>query len=132
MSCLDKKAHNSVIYISLGRIAFMDSKELEEMAWGLANSEQPFLWVVRMDFVSLLEGFQEIVGERGHIVKWTPQKKVLTHSAVGGFWSHFGWNLTVEGISEGVPLICQPYFGDQRVNSRYLSQSMGSRSGMGE
>ncbi|KAM1115480.1 hypothetical protein TB2_038545 [Malus domestica] len=95
MSWLDEKAHNSVIYVSLGSIALMDSKEQEEMAW------------------------------QGHIVKWTPQKKVLAHSAVGGFWSHCGWNSTLEYISEGVPLICQPYFGDQRVNSRYLSQVWG-------
>jgi hypothetical protein len=25
----------------------MDKKELAEMAWGLASSKQPFLWVVR-------------------------------------------------------------------------------------
>ncbi|KAM1341723.1 hypothetical protein ACFX13_006230 [Malus domestica] len=55
MSWLDEKAHNSVIYVSLGSIVFMDSKEQEEMAWDLANSEQPFLWVVRT--VSLPEGF---------------------------------------------------------------------------
>ncbi|CAN6692833.1 unnamed protein product [Malus baccata var. baccata] len=92
MSWLDEKAHNSVIYVSLGSIVFMDSKEQEEMPWDLANSEQPFLWVVRT--VSLPEG-------------------------------HCGWNSTLKSISEEVPLICQPYFGDQRVNSRYLSQVRG-------
>ncbi|PRQ34282.1 putative hexosyltransferase [Rosa chinensis] len=122
---LDKQSHNSVIYISLGSCASMDNKDLVEMAWGLSNSEQPFLWVVRMDSTELPEGFQEAVGDRGCIVKWAPQKQVLVHTAVGGFWSHCGWNSTIESISEGVPLICQPYYGDQRVNARYLTQVWG-------
>ena len=110
----------------------MNEKELAEMAWGLANSNQPFLWVVRtgsndsIDGINLLpQGFEETVGERGCIVKWAPQKEVLAHKAIGGFWSHCGWNSTIESISEGVPMICQPYFGDQRVHSRFLSQVWG-------
>ena len=122
ISWLDKQTSNSVIYVSLGSIAFMDKKELTEMAWGLANSKQAFLWVVRMDSNKLPEEFQQTVGERGCIVKWAPQKEVLAHRAVGGFWSHCGWNSTIESVSEGVPMICQPCFGDQRVNARYLSQ----------
>ncbi|KAM7522138.1 hypothetical protein LguiA_012040 [Lonicera macranthoides] len=125
---LDKQAPNSVIYISLGSLATMDHKELTEMAWGLANCGQPVLWVVRpnsvgdSEWVELLpEGFQEATGERVHIIKWAPQKEVLAHSAVGGFWSHCGWNSTLESISEGVPVICRPYFGDQYVDARYIS-----------
>ncbi|MBA0576670.1 hypothetical protein Golob_024051 [Gossypium lobatum] len=33
---------------------------------------------------SLPNGFQESVGEIGCVVKWTPQKEVLAHAAVGG------------------------------------------------
>lgn len=80
----------------------MKKKELAEMAWGLANSKQPFLWVVRPDRTegserkeSLPDGFKEAIGERGCIVKWAPQKEVLAHSAIGGFWSHCGWNSTL-------------------------------------
>jgi hypothetical protein len=47
LAWLDKQSCNSVIYVSLGSIAFMDVKELVEMGWGLVNSQQPFLWVVR-------------------------------------------------------------------------------------
>ncbi|KAM7522139.1 hypothetical protein LguiA_012041 [Lonicera macranthoides] len=125
---LDKQAPNSVIYVSLGSIATIDEKELAETAWGLANSDQPFLWTFRpgsvrgSEWVELLpESFREKVGERCKIVKWAPQKEVLAHRAVGGFWSHCGWNSTLESICEGVPMICRPCFVDQKVNARYLS-----------
>ncbi|KAE8653275.1 hypothetical protein Csa_023260 [Cucumis sativus] len=43
LSWLHKQAPNSVIYVSLGSIAILTNQELQEMAWGLANSNQPFL-----------------------------------------------------------------------------------------
>jgi UDP:flavonoid glycosyltransferase YjiC (YdhE family) len=128
LAWLDKQSCKSVIYVSLGSLSFMDTKELVEMAWGLANSQQPFLWAVRpgsihgAEWIEVLpEYFTKSIGERGYIVKWVPQKKVLAHGAVGGFLSHCGWNSTLESICEGIPMICKPCFGDQRVNSRYVS-----------
>jgi hypothetical protein len=128
LAWLDKQSSNSVIYVSLGSSTYMDVKELVEMAWGLANSQQPFLWVVRPGSVfgvewieALPEGFKENIGERGYIVKWAPQKKVLAHSALGVFFSHCGWNSTLESICEGIPMICKPCYGDQGVNARYVS-----------
>ena len=127
---LDKQIQNSVLYVSLGSLASIDKKELVEMAWGLANSKQPFLWVIRpgsvddLEWYKLLpEGFIEAIEENGCIVKWAPQKEVLAHGAVGGFWTHCGWNSTMESMSEGVPMICKPCFGDQRVNARYVSHA---------
>lgn len=129
MRWLDKQTNdNTVIYVSLGSITQIDENELAEMAWGLANSKQPFLWVIRPGSVrcsewieALPEGFKEAIGERGCIVKWAAQEKVLAHAKVGGFWSHCGWNSTMEGLIEGVPMICRPNSGDQRVNARYIS-----------
>ncbi|KAK4377615.1 hypothetical protein RND71_003911 [Anisodus tanguticus] len=95
---LDRQAPNSVLYVSLGSLVKVDDKELIETAWGLANRE------------------------RGRIVKWAPQKQVLAHPAVAGFFTHCGWNSTLESICEEVPLICRPLLADQPVNARYLSQ----------
>ncbi|XP_021894455.1 UDP-glycosyltransferase 76E2-like [Carica papaya] len=126
---LDKQARNSVTYISLGSIASMDAKELEEMAWGQANSKQPFVWVIRSSqkispewIESFTKDFKNSVGERGCIMRLAPQRQVLAHDAVGGFWTHCGWNSTLESICEGVPMICRPCFGDQNVTARYVSQ----------
>ncbi|KAL5580893.1 hypothetical protein UlMin_013335 [Ulmus minor] len=129
ISWLDKQLHHSVIYVSsFGSLASLGEKEVAEIAWGLANSNQPFLWVIRpgsirgSDWIELLpRGFQNAVGDRGCVVKWVPQREVLAHEAVGGFWSHCGWNSTLESIAEGVPIICYPCFGDQLVNARYIS-----------
>ncbi|KAI3814762.1 hypothetical protein L1987_14406 [Smallanthus sonchifolius] len=125
---LDKQAPRSVIYVSLGSIANVDEKVSTEIAWGLANSKQPFLWVVRpgsvrgFEWIEFLpEGLVSEMKVRGLIVKWAPQKEVLAHSAVGGFWSHCGWNSALESMFEGVPMLCQPFELDQKVNSRYLS-----------
>ncbi|KAH9661369.1 UDP-glycosyltransferase 76B1 [Citrus sinensis] len=128
ISWLDKHAPKSVIYVSFGSVVNIDETEFLEIAWGLANSRVPFLWVVRPGLVReaewlelLPKGFVEMLDGRGHIVKWAPQQEVLAHPAVGGFLTHGGWNSTLESICEGVPMICQPYFGDQMVNARYIS-----------
>ncbi|KAJ4971135.1 hypothetical protein NE237_004234 [Protea cynaroides] len=129
ISWLDTQAPKSVIYVSFGSIASMDETEFVEMAWGLANGKCPFLWVVRSGLVKgseLVEplwpdGFLEMINGKGCIVKWAPQQEVLAHPAVGGFWTHNGWNSTLESICEGVPMLCRPSFGDQMANARYVS-----------
>lgn len=128
ISWLHTKPPKSVIYVSFGSIAAIEINEFLEIAWGLANSSHPFLWVVRpglihgSEWIELLPSeFLERVDGRGHIVKWAPQQQVLAHPAVGAFWTHSGWNSTLESICEGVPMICMPCFGDQMVNARHVS-----------
>lgn len=127
ISWLDKQEPKSVVYVSCGSLGTMDEQEFVDSAWEMASSEQPFLWVVRPGSINgsewiepLPESFHEKVGGKCCIVKWAPQKEVLAHSAVGAFWSHCGWNSTLESISEGVPLLCKPLVGDQPLNSRYI------------
>uniref|UniRef100_A0A1J3D8Y3 UDP-glycosyltransferase 76E5 n=1 Tax=Noccaea caerulescens TaxID=107243 RepID=A0A1J3D8Y3_NOCCA len=121
---LDKQKPRSVIYISFGSQAQMETKEVLEMAWGLYNSNQPFLWIIRPGSISgsewLPEEVSKIVAEKGYIVKWAPQIQVLGHPAVGGYWCHSGWNSTLESIGEGVPMICMPFHGEQKLNAMYI------------
>ncbi|XP_077217477.1 UDP-glycosyltransferase 76C2-like [Tasmannia lanceolata] len=127
MIWLEKQAPKSVIYVSFGSLASMKNTELMEIAWGLANSMHPFLWVIRpgsvhgSGWVELPNGFEEKTWERGLVVKWAPQQEVLAHPSVGGFWTHNGWNSTLESLCEGVPMLCSPLFGDQKVNARFVS-----------
>ncbi|KAJ8760222.1 hypothetical protein K2173_011092 [Erythroxylum novogranatense] len=122
----------SVVYVSFGSIAAISEANFLEIAWGPANSKHPFLWVVRSGFVrgnkwleKLPDRFLEDLNGRGHIVKWAPQLEVLTHPAVAVFWTHSGWNSTLESIYEGVPMMCTPCSGDQKVNARYVSDVWG-------
>ncbi|KAF8768527.1 hypothetical protein HU200_007537 [Digitaria exilis] len=124
---LDTQAPCSVLYVSFGSLAQLTQEEFTEIAWGLANSEKPFLWVVRRGLVlgvekpELPEGFERALLEgRGKVVEWAPQQNVLAHSAVGGFWTHNGWNSTLESIYEGVPMVSRPIFGDQFSTGRYV------------
>ncbi|KAM1487343.1 hypothetical protein ACFX13_001497 [Malus domestica] len=128
ISWLNTQAPKSVAYVSFGSIAEIDQVQFLEVAWGLANSGQPFLWVVRPGLVqesdwleALPNGFLKALNERAHVVKWAPQKEVLAHPAVGVFWTHCGWNSTLESICEGVPMICTPCFSDQMVDARFVS-----------
>ncbi|CAL5089552.1 unnamed protein product [Urochloa decumbens] len=128
---LDTQASGSVLYVSFGSLAAMDSGEFMEVAWGLANSGHPFLWVVRpklvqdCDSVALPEGFEDVIKGRGMVIQWAPQQEVLAHRAVGGFWTHSGWNSTLESVSEGVPMICRPNAVDQMMNARYVENVWG-------
>ncbi|KAK8652811.1 hypothetical protein V6N13_126834 [Hibiscus sabdariffa] len=127
---LDKREPNSVVYVNYGSITVMSEKHLKEFAWGLANSKHPFLWIVRSDIVMgdsavLEKEFLEEIKDRGLIISWCNQKKVLSHPSVGVFLTHSGWNSTVEAISGGAPLICWPFFADQQTNCRYACKEWG-------
>lgn len=50
-SWLNTQAPSSVIYISFGSIATLDEAQFMDLALGIANSEQPFLWVIRLGLV---------------------------------------------------------------------------------
>nr|AGU14094.1 UDP-glycosyltransferase [Cicer arietinum] len=128
ISWLDKQEPNSVVYVSFGSIVAISEAEFLEIAWGLADSNQPFLWAIRPGVIRgsewlepLPSGFLENLGGRGYIVKWAPQEQVLKHPSVGAFWTHNGWNSTLESVCEGVPMICMPSFGDQKINAKYVS-----------
>ncbi|PAN44235.1 hypothetical protein PAHAL_9G027100 [Panicum hallii] len=123
---LDARPPASVLYASFGSLACMSQRDLEETAWGIAGSGVPFLWVVRPGMVRgsahqmLPEGFEAATRGRGMVMSWAPQEEVLRHRAVGGFWTHNGWNSTMESVCEGVPMLCRTYFGDQMGNARYV------------
>jgi len=135
MAWLDARAPGSVLYVSFGSLAAMDPGEFLEVAWGMAASGHPFLWVVHpklvrgCDGVQLPDGFEDAVEGRGMVIRWAPQQEVLAHPAVGGFWTHCGWNSTLESVGEGVPMLCRPDAVDQMMNAWGSSWKASSRGG---
>ncbi|XP_074321495.1 7-deoxyloganetin glucosyltransferase-like [Silene latifolia] len=118
---LDSKKPNSVILVSFGSIATITNENLLEFAWGLANSNQFFLWVLRPDLVNgeksvIPNEFLMEIKERGLITSWCDQETVLKHPSLGGYLTHCGWNSTLDTICGGVPVLCWPFFAEQQTN----------------
>ncbi|KAH0689332.1 hypothetical protein KY289_016690 [Solanum tuberosum] len=127
---LDNREIDSVLYVNYGSVTTMTNDHFLEFAWGLANSKQQFLWIVRQDIIkgesaTLSEEFLEEIKDRGILVNWCAQEQVLRHPAVGAFLTHCGWNSMMETISEGVPVICWPFFSDQQTNCHYSCEKWG-------
>ncbi|RCV27234.1 hypothetical protein SEVIR_5G311100v4 [Setaria viridis] len=138
---LDTQPDKSVVFLSFGSMGTFPKKQLEEIAIGLENSGQRFLWVVRSprnpeamlaqplpepDLDALLpEGFLGRTKDTGLVIKsWAPQVDVLRHRATGAFVTHCGWNSTLEGITAGLPLLCWPMYAEQRMNKVFIVEEM--------
>ncbi|KAH7683033.1 Crocetin glucosyltransferase protein [Dioscorea alata] len=121
MQWLDSKEEGSVVYLSFGSLSVLSEKQVEEILKGLEESGRPFLWVLRKN--NRGEGIEEkfikkINEEKGKVVGWCSQVKVLKHSSVGCFVSHCGWNSMSEGLVAGVPMVMVPQWTDQMTNAR--------------
>ncbi|CAI8608351.1 unnamed protein product [Vicia faba] len=142
LSWLDKQQPCSVLYVSFGSGGTLSQEQIDELALGLELSDHKFLWVIRspssaanaaylsaqndVDPLKFLpSGFLERTEEKGlAIPSWAPQIEILSHSSIGGFLTHCGWNSTLESVVHGVPLITWPLFAEQRTNAVLLSEGL--------
>ncbi|XP_007047010.2 PREDICTED: UDP-glycosyltransferase 72E1 [Theobroma cacao] len=142
---LDKQPSQSVIYVSFGSGGTLSAKQMTEIAWGLEQSQQRFIWVVRPPVENdasgtfftvgndsdgtpdyLPDGFLTRTRDRGLVLPmWAPQTDILAHPSVGGFVSHCGWNSTMESLLNGVPLIAWPLYAEQKMNATMLTEELG-------
>ncbi|XP_028768904.1 UDP-glycosyltransferase 87A1-like isoform X1 [Neltuma alba] len=113
---LDSQPPESVLYISLGSFLSVSNSQMDEIVSALNTSGVPFFWVARGEASRL----QEKCGDKGMVVPWCDQLKVLSHSSIGGFWSHCGWNSILEALFAGVPLLTFPLFLDQVPNGSQI------------
>ncbi|KAL1544841.1 UDP-glycosyltransferase 74F2-like [Salvia divinorum] len=97
MHWLEKKAARSVVYIAFGSMDNLPKPQMEEIAWGLRNSNFDFIWVL----------------------------EVLSSKAVGCFFSHGGWNSTTEALSLGVPMVVMPQWTDQTTDAKLVQDIWG-------
>ncbi|KAK3447104.1 hypothetical protein EUGRSUZ_A02706 [Eucalyptus grandis] len=143
LTWLDSQPKGSIVFLCFGSLGVFSVEQLKGIATGLERSGQRFLWVVRNpprdadqktatsampdpELSSLLpEGFLERTGERGLVVKtWAPQVEVLSHSSVGGFVTHCGWNSVLEAVCAGVPMVAWPLYAEQRQNKGLMVEEI--------
>ncbi|KAM5548283.1 UDP-glycosyltransferase 74F2 [Rosa sericea] len=118
---LNTKPAGSVVYVAFGSMANLSDKQMQELALGLKATDFHFLWVVRdSEEAKLPEKFKEETAEKGLLVNWSPQLEVLSHEAIGCFFTHGGWNSTIEALSLGVPMVVMPQWTDQPTNSKLV------------
>ncbi|KAL3646211.1 hypothetical protein CASFOL_011391 [Castilleja foliolosa] len=137
---LDNQPDSSVVYLCFGSRGCFEEDQVNEIAKALENSGQRFLWSLRkpppkekMDFPGeyesygdvLPDGFLERTVGVGKVIGWAPQMAVLSHSAVGGFVSHCGWNSTLESVWCNVPIATWPLSAEQQANAFQLVKEFG-------
>ncbi|XP_011094735.1 UDP-glycosyltransferase 86A1-like [Sesamum indicum] len=112
--------------VSFGSFVHTSRQVIEEIAYGLLLSEVHFIWVVREGILSssdtkiMPDGYEDEVKDKGLIIPWSNQIRVLSNPAVGGFLTHNGWNSTIESLWCGVPMICYPFLFDQPTNRKLV------------
>ncbi|KAJ6842768.1 cyanidin 3-O-rutinoside 5-O-glucosyltransferase-like [Iris pallida] len=121
MRWLDSKEEGSVVYVSFGSLSRLSKKQMEELSTGLKKSGRHYMWVVRRDNNTGVE----VAGERGVVVEWCEQVRVLSHRSVGCFVTHGGWNSTLESLVCGVPTVVVPQWLDQMTNARLVEEAWG-------
>lgn len=136
---LDRQSPKSVVFLCFGSQGAFDAPQLREIAIGLEQSGQRFLWSVRKtppqgkimpgDYQDpgefLPHGFLERTKEVGLLCGWVPQVEVLAHKAIGGFVSHCGWNSTLESLWFGVPIATWPMYAEQQMNAFQMVRDLG-------
>ncbi|XP_058212230.1 zeatin O-glucosyltransferase-like [Rhododendron vialii] len=126
---LDKQVPKSVLYVSFGTVTSIADEQIKELAIGLVQSKQKFIWILRdadrgdifagdVKRAQLPKWYEERVKEFGLVVRdWVPQVEILGHPSTGGFMSHCGWNSCLESITMGVPIAAWPMHSDQPRNA---------------
>lgn len=94
---------------------------MDEIVAGLVSSGVKYLLVARDKVLRLQES---LCGGSGMVVPWCDQLKVLCHSSVGGFWTHCGWNSTVECFFAGLPVLAFPIVMDQVPISKLVAEDL--------
>ncbi|CAH9072681.1 unnamed protein product [Cuscuta europaea] len=126
---LDKQPPKSVVFVSFGTLTSLSGEQILELAKGLEQSQQKFIWVVRdvlKGETPLPEGYEDEIQGKGLILRdWAPQMEILNHPSTGGFLTHCGWNSCMESIVRGVPMATWPIHFDQPRNAVLMTEVLG-------
>ena len=94
---LNNQKPNSVVFVGFGSECKLTKDQVHEIAYGLEQSELPFLWALRKpdwaveDDDALPSGFSDRTSGRGIVcLGWGPQMEILAHPSIGGSLFHSG------------------------------------------
>lgn len=113
---LDRQPEASVLYISQGSFLSVSNAQLDEIVAGVQDSGMGYMWIARGE----TSRYKRENDEKGLVIPWCDQLRVLHHRSVGAFWTHCGWNSTIEGAFTGKPMITFPIVVDQVPNSKMI------------
>lgn len=138
-------SHSKVAYVAFGQVAVPNKREIEILASAVLDQIQQkqldgAIWVGLKRHVSLAgdgskwtlntsTSHQEFSTEEflNHLEKyvlmpmWASQFAVLAHDSTVLFVSHGGAESANEATFNGVPILINPYYGDQRLVGRALT-----------
>lgn len=121
---LNSKAEGSLVYVAFGSITELPQEQMEEIAHGLLESNKSFLWVIRTspngEKLEEKLSCKDQLEKLGLIVPWCSQVEVLSHTSVGCFVTHCGWNSYLESLVSGVPVVAIPLWTDQNTNAKFV------------
>jgi pathogen-inducible salicylic acid glucosyltransferase len=120
---LEPKPAGSVTYVSFGSMVCFSMEQMKEIALGLLGSGSNFLWVIpNMENKNIPKELVEEISSsgKGLVVNWIPQLEVLSNKAIGCFFTHCGWNSTLEALCLGVPMVAIPQWTDQPLNAKFV------------
>ncbi|XP_024628706.1 UDP-glucose flavonoid 3-O-glucosyltransferase 7, partial [Medicago truncatula] len=123
---LDTKDINLVVYVCFGSTNHFLNSQLKEISMGLKASWKDLVLVVkkkREDREKGLPEFEKIMKGKGLIIRgWPLQLLIFQHKAIGAFVTHCGWNLTLESVAAGVPMITWPIAFEEFYNEKLVTE----------
>ncbi|KAL8031245.1 hypothetical protein ABFX02_13G012200 [Erythranthe guttata] len=137
---LNQQPDSSVVFLCFGSNGYFEVDQVKEIAVALERSGHRFLWALRrppynecLEYAGEYEdprevlpgGFLEKMVGIGRVIGWAPQQAILSHRAVGGFFTHCGWNSIVESVSCGVPMAAWPQIFEQQANAFQIVEEIG-------
>ncbi|KAJ7481807.1 UDP-Glycosyltransferase/glycogen phosphorylase [Mycena latifolia] len=126
-AALARYGEKSTLLISFGTIFWPTvPAHLDALVDTLIEKNFPFILCHASPFAAISTALREKIerGGLGLFTRWCPQQFVLSHPATGWFMTHGGHGGINEALSNGVPLICWPFDGDQPAAAVLLSQTL--------
>ncbi|KAJ7701887.1 UDP-Glycosyltransferase/glycogen phosphorylase [Mycena rosella] len=126
-AALAQHGQNSTLLVSFGTLFWPTVPQyLDELVDVLTEKKFPFILCHASPFATISPALRDKINAPGvgMITCWSPQQYILSHPATGWFMTHCGHGGVSEALSNGVPLICWPFEGDQPAAAANLSQTL--------